>query len=112
MVSREVIQAERDRTRDQALALIARGICPACYDLEHDEPYGRGDRVIFEDDLFLVKLERHPEAVGHTIVTYKPHRDGFSSFSVYEGSDVMAMCVRVAQAPRKPLVPRRCISPR
>jgi diadenosine tetraphosphate (Ap4A) HIT family hydrolase len=99
----DAVREERSNTRDRALELIARGICPACHDLEHDEPYGRGERVIYEDDRFLVLLERHPRMLGHTIIVYKPHRDDFSDLSIEEGRDVMAMCVRVAQALKQSL---------
>jgi hypothetical protein len=93
------IEHERAQITERAQALVAQGICPSCHDLETGEPYGRGDRVIYEDDRFLVVLERFPRVAGHTIVTtYKPHREDISALTDEESAEVMSMSVRVTRA--------------
>lgn len=55
--------------------LVDRGICPTCYDLEHDRClYGDpSDRILYEDDRFTCLLITNPRCPGHTIISTKEH---------------------------------------
>jgi len=92
------VSDERARLISRVAELRAQGKCPTCHDLESGEPYGRGDRLIYEDDRFVVLFERFPRMPGHTIVVYKPHREDVSELTEAEGADVMTMCLRVISA--------------
>jgi diadenosine tetraphosphate (Ap4A) HIT family hydrolase len=81
----------------RAEVLVQQGICPSCQSLQTGEPYGN-QHVLYEDDLFLVKLEDYPRARGHTIVLYKPHREDISALSEGEAARVFTQCVRVVKA--------------
>ena len=55
--------------------LIDRGICPTCYDKEHNHClYGNNeDKILYENDLFECFLVNNPRAEGHTIISSKEH---------------------------------------
>ena len=55
--------------------LVDSGICPTCYDREHDHVlYGDcTDRLLYENDLFECMLVGNPRAPGHTTVISKIH---------------------------------------
>lgn len=91
------VERERKTVTAKAVALIAQGICPACHDVETGEPYGRKDRVIHEDDRFIVRLDQFPQVPGHTGVMFKPHREDISAVSEAEAGEIMSMCVRVVR---------------
>lgn len=56
-------------------ALVDMGICPTCYDREHDHClYGDNrDKMLFENDLFECFLAGNPRAEGHTVISSKAH---------------------------------------
>jgi diadenosine tetraphosphate (Ap4A) HIT family hydrolase len=93
---------QREQLNCKVDELRRQGICDTCYDLETGEPYGNR-HVVYEDDLFRVKLEQYPRARGHTIVLYKPHRDDISGLSDEEACRVFQVCVRVVQAIKEAL---------
>jgi diadenosine tetraphosphate (Ap4A) HIT family hydrolase len=92
---------EWKRTRRDLLQRIQQlrrqGICYICQDLKTQEVFGR-QCVIWEDDEFRVVLDRYPRVEGHTILTYKPHREDVSELSEEEAALVFQMCVRVVKA--------------
>ncbi len=91
-------QQRRIELAQQVDDLRRQGICDTCYDLETGGAlYGRR-YVVYEDDLFTVKLEPYPRARGHTIVLYKPHRADLSELSAAEAGRVFQMCVAVVKA--------------
>lgn len=51
------------------------GICPTCYDKEHNHClYGdKTNIILFENELFECFLCSSPRAVGHTIISSKKH---------------------------------------
>lgn len=51
------------------------GICPTCYDKEHNNIlYGNNkDKMLYENDLFECFLCGNPRSVGHTIISSKKH---------------------------------------
>lgn len=55
--------------------LIDRGVCPTCYDREHDRClYGDpAPRMIVENDQFACFLAGNPRAEGHTIISVQTH---------------------------------------
>ena len=55
--------------------LTDRGICPTCYDKEHNNClYGNNkDKMLFENDLFECFLVGNPRSIGHTIISSKMH---------------------------------------
>lgn len=55
--------------------LTDKGICPTCYDKEHNHRlYGdNADKMLFENDLFECFLAGNPRAEGHTIRISKTH---------------------------------------
>ncbi len=58
-----------------AKELTDRGICPTCYDREHDHAvFGDNqDKMLYEDELFECFLVGNPRAPGHTIISTKTH---------------------------------------
>ena len=58
-----------------AAALVDAGICPTCYDREHDHAlYGDcSDKLLFENELFECMLVGNPRAPGHTAIISKAH---------------------------------------
>lgn len=55
--------------------LTDQGICPTCYDREHDHAlFGDcSDKLLYENDLFEVLLVDRPRAAGHTVIISKAH---------------------------------------
>ena len=55
--------------------LVDAGICPTCYDREHNHAlYGDcREMLLFENDLFECKLVGNPRAPGHTAIISKAH---------------------------------------
>ncbi len=55
--------------------LIDKGICPTCYDKEHENVlYGdNSSKMLFQNDLFECFLVGNPRAEGHTIIISKKH---------------------------------------
>lgn len=55
--------------------LVDKGICPTCYDREHNNiVYGDNtDKMLFENELFECFLCGAPRADGHTIISSKIH---------------------------------------
>ena len=55
--------------------LVDQGICPTCYDLEHDRClYGDPtDCILYENDRFTCLLITNPRCPGHTIISTKQH---------------------------------------
>lgn len=55
--------------------LIDNGICPTCYDREHDHcVFGcHPERTIFENDRWSCFFEGMPRAQGHVIISSKQH---------------------------------------
>ena len=55
--------------------LTDRGICPTCYNKEHDNClYGDiSDKLLYENDLFECFLVGNPRANGHTAISSKKH---------------------------------------
>lgn len=51
------------------------GICPTCYDKEHNNVlYGDNkDKMLYENDLFECFLCGNPRSIGHTIISSKKH---------------------------------------
>lgn len=58
-----------------AAMLTDQGICPTCYDREHDHAlFGDcTDKLLYENDLFEVLLVDRPRAMGHTVIISKTH---------------------------------------
>ena len=58
-----------------AAELVDMGICPTCYDIEHDGClYGdQTERILFENDSFVCLLISNPRASGHAIISTKEH---------------------------------------
>lgn len=56
-------------------SLVDSGICPTCYDREHDHClYGNNaDKLLYENDLFECVLVGNPRAAGHTAIISKTH---------------------------------------
>ena len=56
-------------------ALVDAGICPTCYDREHDHAlYGDcSDKLLFENELFECMLVGNPRSPGHTAIISKAH---------------------------------------
>ena len=55
--------------------LTDRGICPTCYNKEHDNClYGDvSDKLLYENDFFECFLVGNPRAKGHTAISSKKH---------------------------------------
>ena len=55
--------------------LVDSGICPTCYNREHDNClYGDcTDKLLFENELFECMLVGNPRAPGHTAIISKVH---------------------------------------
>lgn len=55
--------------------LVDSGICPTCYNREHDNClYGDcSDKLLFENELFECMLVGNPRAPGHTAIISKAH---------------------------------------
>ena len=55
--------------------LTDKGICPTCYDKEHNHCiYGDNkDKILYESDLFECFLINSPRAEGHTVISSKKH---------------------------------------
>lgn len=55
--------------------LVDAGICPTCYDKEHNNiVYGDNkDKMIYENELFECFLVGNPKADGHTAISSKNH---------------------------------------
>lgn len=58
-----------------ARELTDKGICPTCYDREHNNcVFGdNSDKVIYENELFECFLCGNPRADGHMIISSKTH---------------------------------------
>ena len=58
-----------------AAMLTDRGICPTCYNREHNNClYGDNtDKMLFENEQFECLLVGNPRAEGHTIISSKQH---------------------------------------
>lgn len=58
-----------------ARELTDMGICPTCYDREHNNcVFGdNSDKILFENDLFECFLCGNPRAAGHTIISSQKH---------------------------------------
>lgn len=58
-----------------AKELTDKGICPTCYDREHNNcVFGdNSDKILFENNLFECFLCGNPRAEGHTIISSKKH---------------------------------------
>lgn len=55
--------------------LTDQGICPTCYDKEHNHClYGNNeDKLLYENELFECFLVGNPRSDGHTIISSKTH---------------------------------------
>lgn len=55
--------------------LVDNGICPTCYNREHENAlYGDcSDKMLFENELFECMLVGNPRAPGHTVIISKTH---------------------------------------
>ena len=55
--------------------LVDSGICPTCYNREHNNIlYGDcSDKIIFDNELFECMLVGNPRAAGHTAIISKRH---------------------------------------
>ena len=55
--------------------LVDAGICPTCYDREHNNClYGNcSDKLLYENELFECMLVGNPRAPGHTAIISKTH---------------------------------------
>ena len=58
-----------------AAQLVDSGICPTCYNREHNNClYGDcSDKMLFENELFECMLVGNPRAPGHTVIISKAH---------------------------------------
>lgn len=58
-----------------AKELTDKGICPTCYNKEHNNiVFGDDtDKMLYENDLFECFLVANPRAVGHTAISSKKH---------------------------------------
>ena len=58
-----------------AAQLVDSGICPTCYNREHDNClYGDcSDKMLFENELFECMLVGNPRTPGHTVIISKAH---------------------------------------
>ena len=71
---REIIKMIKEG-KVKAADLTDSGICPTCFDKEHNHVlYGDNkNMIIYEDDLFECFLAGNPRANGHTIISTKKH---------------------------------------
>ncbi len=55
--------------------LVDKGICPTCYDKEHNHSlYGDNtNKMLYENDLFECFLVGNPRAEGHMVISSKKH---------------------------------------
>lgn len=55
--------------------LVDSGICPTCYNREHDNClYGdASDKMLYENELFECMLIGNPRAEGHTVIVSREH---------------------------------------
>ncbi len=55
--------------------LIDKGICPTCYDREHNHClYGNNEnKMLYKNELFECFLVGNPRAAGHTIISSQKH---------------------------------------
>jgi len=56
-----------------------KGLCPTCENQKHGNIYKEDPELtLYEDEIFLVKLEQEPRRSGHTIIIIKPHYEDIS----------------------------------
>jgi histidine triad (HIT) family protein len=103
MTGADMWRQQRAQLRQRVESLRQHDICDTCYDLETGGALYGDSYVLYEDDLFKVKLERYPRAHGHTIVLYKPHRADLSELSEEEAGLVIQMCLRFMRAIKQAL---------
>lgn len=89
---------ERERLGQRLEQLRRQGICYQCHNAATGGAVFGEEHVLYEDALFRVVLEPFPQARGHTIVVYKPHREDLSALSEEEAGRVFALCVRMVRA--------------
>ena len=54
-------------------------ICPTCKNFQDGSVFPEHtDKILFENDSFLVLLEQYPRTLGHTIIIVKPHYEDIS----------------------------------
>lgn len=55
--------------------LVDSGVCPTCYNREHDNClYGdASDKMLYENELFECMLIGNPRAEGHTVIVSREH---------------------------------------
>ena len=91
-------EIQRTEIAERVVALRTKGVCPTCHDLEAGDLFGSNGRLLFEDERFLVVLERFPRMWGHSVIVYKPHRDDISELGDDEAGSVMLMVLRIVRA--------------
>jgi len=94
---------QRARLTQRVESLRQQGICDTCYDLDTGGALYGDANILYEDDLFKVKLEQYPRAQGHTIVLYKPHRADLSELSEEEACLVFQTCLWTVRAIKQAL---------
>lgn len=64
-----------DKNKLTAADLTDAGICPTCYDREHNHCiFGDSkNRLLFENDEFECSFVGSPRAIGHTVIVSKKH---------------------------------------
>jgi len=90
-------QDERAAVLLRIESLRRQGICYICRDLETHEVFGK-QPVIFEDDVYRVVLDSFPLNPGHTIVTFKPHRENLASLAAEDAARIFKAVVRISRA--------------
>ena len=80
--------------------LVDAGICPTCYDREHNHTlYGDcSDKLLFENKLFECKLVGNPRAPGHTAIISKTHYKDMMEIPDELCRDVYVFAKRAMQA--------------
>ena len=90
-------RSERLRIMMVIEGLKRQGVCHICRDLETGEVFGK-QHVVHEDDVYRVVLDSYPVTQGHAILTYKPHREDFTSLNAQEAGRIFRAIVFVSKA--------------
>lgn len=77
--------------------LVDQGICPTCYDLEHERClYGDpAERILYENDRFTCLLISNPRCPGHSIISSKQHYKDMMDLPADLCSEIYAFAQKV-----------------